>query len=53
MVYRVGILILLWYHAVGCPCIVRLSVWGKHPRFRGYFWAILDIIIRYFKVYSV
>ena len=24
---------------------------GKHPKFRGYFWAILDIIMRYFEVY--
>ena len=26
---------------------------GKHPRFRGYVWAILYIIMKYFNVYSV
>ena len=26
---------------------------GEHPRCRGYFWAILDIIMRFFEIYSI
>ena len=37
-----------------CPIFDCLSIYmGEYPRFRGYFWAILDIIVRYFEVYSI
>ena len=38
----------LWFH-VGQLCVFQ----GKQPRLRGYFWAILDIIMKYFEVYSI
>ena len=38
----------------GFPLDVRVSVRpGDHPRFRGYFWANLDIFMKYFEVYFI
>ena len=42
--------VLLYLQNFDCPSVCQ----GEHPRFRGYFWAILDkhVIMRYFEVYS-